>query len=36
MFNIVVDNVVVERCIFDGEMLVWDNVINWFVDFGSN
>lgn len=36
MFNIVVDNVVAERCILDGEMLVWDNATNRFADFGSN
>lgn len=36
MKNIVVDNVLAERCILDGEMLVWDTSTNRFADFGSN
>ncbi|GAB2224917.1 hypothetical protein Droror1_Dr00005697 [Drosera rotundifolia] len=36
MFNIVMDNVLEDRCILDGEMLVWDTLANRFAEFGSN
>ncbi|KAL9270517.1 DNA ligase 4-like protein [Drosera capensis] len=36
MSNIVMDNVLEDRCILDGEMLVWDTLANRFAEFGSN
>ncbi|KAK2980820.1 hypothetical protein RJ640_020472 [Escallonia rubra] len=36
MSEIIVQNVLVDRCILDGEMLVWDTTMNRFADFGSN
>ncbi|KAL0015445.1 hypothetical protein SO802_002514 [Lithocarpus litseifolius] len=36
MLDIIVQNVLVDRCILDGEMLVWDTSLNRFAEFGSN
>ncbi|XAR63749.1 DNA ligase (ATP) [Bertholletia excelsa] len=36
MSKIIVQNVLVDRCILDGEMLVWDTCLNRFAEFGSN
>ncbi|KAF7837964.1 DNA ligase 4 isoform X1 [Senna tora] len=36
MSDIIVQNIVVDRCILDGEMLVWDKSLNRFAEFGSN
>ncbi|KAJ6863643.1 hypothetical protein NC652_040250 [Populus alba x Populus x berolinensis] len=36
MSDIIVQNVLDERCILDGEMLVWDTSLNRFAEFGSN
>lgn len=36
MSNIIMQNVLVDRCILDGEMLVWDSSNNRFAEFGSN
>ncbi|XP_022755489.1 DNA ligase 4 isoform X3 [Durio zibethinus] len=36
MSNIIAQNILVDRCILDGEMLVWDSTLNRFADFGSN
>ncbi|WOK95000.1 DNA ligase 4 isoform X2 [Canna indica] len=36
MSNLIQQNVLVERCILDGEMLVWDTCAQCFADFGSN
>ncbi|XP_052198672.1 DNA ligase 4 [Diospyros lotus] len=36
MSDIVMQNVLVDRCILDGEMLVWDTSMNRFAEFGSN
>nr|POF07460.1 dna ligase 4 [Quercus suber] len=36
MSDIIVQNVLVDRCILDGEMLVWDTSLNRFAEFGSN
>lgn len=36
MSNVIIENVVADRCILDGELLVWDNSTNRFADFGSN
>ncbi|XP_061352685.1 DNA ligase 4 [Gastrolobium bilobum] len=36
MSEIIIQNVLVERCILDGEMLVWDTSLNRFAEFGSN
>ncbi|XP_034700316.1 DNA ligase 4 [Vitis riparia] len=36
MSNIVAQNLLVDRCILDGEMLVWDISLNRFAEFGSN
>ncbi|KAK9735960.1 hypothetical protein RND81_04G241200 [Saponaria officinalis] len=35
MNSVIVDNVLVDRCILDGEMLVWDTGSNRFADFGT-
>ncbi|KAI6682626.1 hypothetical protein NL676_036507 [Syzygium grande] len=36
MSDIIINNIVVDRCILDGEMLVWDKSANRFAEFGSN
>ncbi|KAI3974480.1 hypothetical protein MKX01_017973 [Papaver californicum] len=36
MSNIIMQNILVDRCILDGEMLVWDTSTNRFAEFGSN
>nr|XP_029118623.1 DNA ligase 4 isoform X2 [Elaeis guineensis] len=36
MSNIILQNITVERCILDGEMLVWDTSTQRFAEFGSN
>ncbi|RLM73698.1 putative DNA ligase 4 [Panicum miliaceum] len=36
MSKIIKENILVDRCILDGEMLVWDTVLNRFAEFGSN
>ncbi|XP_052622142.1 DNA ligase 4 [Lactuca sativa] len=36
MSDIIIQNVLVDRCILDGEMLVWDTSTDRFADFGSN
>ncbi|XP_052482571.1 DNA ligase 4 [Gossypium raimondii] len=36
MSNIITQNILVDRCILDGEMLVWDSTLNQFAEFGSN
>ncbi|KAJ1378207.1 Nucleic acid-binding, OB-fold [Sesbania bispinosa] len=36
MSEIIIQNILVDRCILDGEMLVWDTSLNRFADFGSN
>ncbi|XP_004487997.1 DNA ligase 4 [Cicer arietinum] len=36
MSEIIVQNILVDRCILDGEMLVWDTSLNRFAEFGSN
>ncbi|KAK8515564.1 hypothetical protein V6N12_075601 [Hibiscus sabdariffa] len=36
MSNIIAQNILIDRCILDGEMLVWDSTLNQFAEFGSN
>ncbi|KAH7544705.1 hypothetical protein FEM48_Zijuj01G0014600 [Ziziphus jujuba var. spinosa] len=36
MSDIIIQNVMADRCILDGEMLVWDTSLNRFAEFGSN
>ncbi|XP_039030849.1 DNA ligase 4-like isoform X2 [Hibiscus syriacus] len=36
MSNVIAQNILVDRCILDGEMLVWDSTSNRFAEFGSN
>ncbi|KAK2646210.1 hypothetical protein Ddye_021405 [Dipteronia dyeriana] len=36
MSTIFAQNILVDRCILDGEMLVWDTSLNRFAEFGSN
>ncbi|CAL9064894.1 unnamed protein product [Musa banksii] len=36
MSNVIVQNILVQRCILDGEMLVWDMAAQHFAEFGSN
>ncbi|XP_057979304.1 DNA ligase 4 [Malania oleifera] len=36
MSDIIIQNILVDRCILDGEMLVWDAPLNRFAEFGSN
>ncbi|XVE71898.1 hypothetical protein DITRI_Ditri10aG0188500 [Diplodiscus trichospermus] len=36
MSNIIAQNILVDQCILDGEMLVWDSTLNRFAEFGSN
>ncbi|EPS70380.1 hypothetical protein M569_04378, partial [Genlisea aurea] len=34
--DVIRDNILVDRCILDGEMLVWDKSANRFAEFGAN
>ncbi|XP_062077386.1 DNA ligase 4 [Humulus lupulus] len=36
MSDVIIQNVLADRCILDGEMLVWDTSLNRFAEFGSN
>ncbi|XP_021893120.1 DNA ligase 4, partial [Carica papaya] len=36
MSDLIVQHVLVDRCILDGEMLVWDTSLDQFAEFGSN
>ncbi|GLT97393.1 hypothetical protein SLE2022_149600 [Rubroshorea leprosula] len=36
MSDLIMQNILVDRCILDGEMLVWDASSNRFAEFGSN
>ncbi|XP_047063165.1 putative DNA ligase 4 [Lolium rigidum] len=36
MSKFIKENILAERCILDGELLVWDTVLNRFDEFGSN
>ncbi|GAB4853505.1 hypothetical protein Ancab_017696 [Ancistrocladus abbreviatus] len=36
MSNFIIENILVDRCILDGEMLVWDTSTKCFAEFGSN
>ncbi|KAF5956535.1 hypothetical protein HYC85_003760 [Camellia sinensis] len=36
MSDVIMENILVDRCILDGEMLVWDTSMNCFAEFGSN
>ncbi|XP_047149361.1 DNA ligase 4 isoform X1 [Vigna umbellata] len=36
MSDIIIQNILVDRCILDGEMLVWDTSSKRFAEFGSN
>ncbi|KAK9097767.1 hypothetical protein Syun_024812 [Stephania yunnanensis] len=36
MSNVIMQSILVDRCILDGEMLVWDTSCNRFAEFGSN
>ncbi|XP_076956383.1 DNA ligase 4-like [Bidens hawaiensis] len=36
MSNVIMQNILVDRCILDGEMLVWDTANDRFAEFGSN
>ncbi|XP_023637190.1 DNA ligase 4 isoform X2 [Capsella rubella] len=36
MSNLIVQNILADKCILDGEMLVWDTSLNRFAEFGSN
>ncbi|XP_057486058.1 DNA ligase 4 isoform X2 [Actinidia eriantha] len=36
MSDVIMQNILVERCILDGEMLVWDTSMKRFTEFGSN
>ncbi|CAM8962979.1 unnamed protein product [Rhodiola kirilowii] len=36
MSEVIENNILVDRCILDGEMLVWDTSLNRFSEFGSN
>ncbi|KAI8565875.1 hypothetical protein RHMOL_Rhmol03G0295200 [Rhododendron molle] len=36
MSAIIIQSIIADRCILDGEMLVWDTSMNRFADFGSN
>ncbi|KAL8480268.1 hypothetical protein ACS0TY_026986 [Phlomoides rotata] len=36
MSDVIRENILVDRCILDGEMLVWDKSTNQFAEFGSN
>eukprot|EP00257_Ricinus_communis_P020694 XP_015579985.1 DNA ligase 4 isoform X1 [Ricinus communis] len=36
MSEIIIQNVLADKCILDGEMLVWDSSLNRFAEFGSN
>ncbi|KAL2925919.1 DNA ligase 4 [Bienertia sinuspersici] len=36
MDDIIIENVLVDKCILDGEMMVWDSSLKKFAKFGSN
>ncbi|CAH2069661.1 unnamed protein product, partial [Thlaspi arvense] len=36
MSDLIVQNILADKCILDGEMLVWDTSLNRFAEFGSN
>ncbi|CAN4084839.1 unnamed protein product [Withania somnifera] len=36
MSDVITQNILADKCILDGEMLVWDTSINRFAEFGSN
>ncbi|GJP41707.1 hypothetical protein CLOM_g1353 [Closterium sp. NIES-68] len=36
MEDLVMNHILTDKCILDGEMLAWDRVTERFVDFGSN
>ncbi|XP_075077721.1 DNA ligase 4 isoform X3 [Nicotiana tabacum] len=36
MLDVITQNILVDKCILDGEMLVWDASMNRFAEFGSN
>ncbi|KAF3452747.1 hypothetical protein FNV43_RR03180 [Rhamnella rubrinervis] len=36
MSEVIIQNVMADRCILDGEMLVWDTSLSRFAEFGSN
>ncbi|KAF7146971.1 hypothetical protein RHSIM_Rhsim03G0267200 [Rhododendron simsii] len=36
MSAIIIQSIIADRCILDGEMLVWDTSMNRFAEFGSN
>lgn len=36
MSDLIVNNILADKCILDGEMLVWDTSLNRFAEFGSN
>ncbi|CAH8355367.1 unnamed protein product [Eruca vesicaria subsp. sativa] len=36
MSDLIVQNIMADKCILDGEMLVWDTSLNRFAEFGSN
>ncbi|XP_047258339.1 DNA ligase 4 isoform X1 [Capsicum annuum] len=36
MSDVITQNILADKCILDGEMLVWDASINRFAEFGSN
>lgn len=36
MSRVILENIQVDKCILDGEMLVWDKGTNRFADFGTN
>ncbi|XP_018511250.1 DNA ligase 4 isoform X2 [Brassica rapa] len=36
MSDLIVQNIIADKCILDGEMLVWDTSLNRFAEFGSN
>ncbi|PHT40072.1 putative DNA ligase 4 [Capsicum baccatum] len=36
MSHVITQNILADKCILDGEMLVWDASINRFAEFGSN
>ncbi|CAA0821456.1 DNA ligase 4 [Striga hermonthica] len=36
MSDVIRENILADRCILDGEMLVWDKYANRFAEFGSN
>ncbi|KAK9097494.1 hypothetical protein Sjap_022991 [Stephania japonica] len=36
MSNVIMQSILIDRCILDGEMLVWDTSYNRFAEFGTN